>query len=64
MDSVEKKQSPAQEDNEEDVEETLEEDVTRCICGRPEYPGPGASVKEQLSGSGKLVENDTNEWLR
>lgn len=28
-----------------------EEEVTRCICAQPEYPGPPAWVRERESGT-------------
>jgi hypothetical protein len=31
---------------EEEESEGLEEDVTRCICGHAEYPGPPASIRD------------------
>lgn len=31
---------------EEEDGEGLEEDITRCICGNPEYPGPPASIRD------------------
>jgi hypothetical protein len=41
--------------DEAEDDEAIEEDVTRCICSQPEYPGPGASVKEQLTTAGTEV---------
>lgn len=43
-----KQQSVEEEDN-----EAIEDDVTRCICGQAEYPGPSASIREQHSNTGK-----------
>lgn len=36
-------------DEENDV---IEDDVTRCICGQAEYPGPSASIQEQYGSAG------------
>lgn len=33
------------------VVEDVEEDITRCICGHAEYPGPSASIKEQYGST-------------
>lgn len=52
-----KKGNSGLENEDDEAEDVQEEDVTRCICGRPEYPGPGASVKEQLSTGGKHTPN-------
>jgi len=43
-----KQQSVEEEDN-----EVIEDDVTRCICGQAEYPGPSASIREQYNNTGK-----------
>lgn len=37
---------------EEEENDAIEDDVTRCICGHAEYPGPSASIKEQYSNTG------------
>lgn len=38
---------------EHDEDEAIEDDVTRCICGQAEYPGPSASIREQYGNTGK-----------
>lgn len=42
---------PEEYDDEQEPEE-VEEEVTRCICGRAEYPGPSASLRESYTGPG------------
>lgn len=45
-DSIVKQQSVEDEEN-----DAIEDDITRCICGHAEYPGPSASIKEQYSST-------------
>lgn len=58
-DSREESQNARNEDRLEDEPEPLEDDpeeVTRCICGRLEYPGPTnaiAFIAEEKSGAGE-----------
>lgn len=42
----EKDEKPKQTEEEDGGGEALEEDITRCICGQPEYPGPPASIRD------------------
>jgi hypothetical protein len=56
----------------EDVE-GLEEDVTRCICGHAEYPGPPASTRVfaqrrtskagSKDGGGQIIDANTSDTL-
>jgi len=56
----------------EDVE-GLEEDVTRCICGHAEYPGPAASTRVfaqrrtskagSKDGGGQVIDANTSDTL-
>lgn len=32
--------------------EVLEDDITRCICGHADYPGPSLSIKDQFGPAG------------
>ena len=64
------KTKPPEED--EDVE-GLEEDVTRCICGHAEYPGPPASTRDfaqrhtskagSKDGGGQVDDANTSDTL-
>lgn len=36
----------------DDDNEALEDDITRCICGHADYPGPSISIREQYGTSG------------
>lgn len=36
----------------DDDNEVLEDDVTRCICGHADYPGPSISIREQYGTAG------------
>lgn len=56
-----KKEKDTKPQLEEGEDEVIEEDVTRCICGQPEYPGPGASVKEQQTVIGRAFPKLQNE---
>lgn len=37
---------------EDDDMEVLEDDITRCICGHADYPGPSISIREQYGPAG------------
>jgi len=37
---------------EDDDNEAIEDDVTRCICGHAEYPGPSQGIREQYGAAG------------
>lgn len=45
-----------QPEEEEDLD-GVEEEVTRCICGHAEYPGPSTSVREQHPNNSKLFQH-------
>lgn len=49
-------QTKQDEEEEEELDDVdAEEEITRCICGQAEYPGPSAGVKDMAKGGGKLV---------
>jgi len=37
---------------EDDDNEAIEDDVTRCICGHADYPGPSQGIREQYGTAG------------
>ena len=39
----------------DDDEQVLEDDITRCICGHAEYPGPSVSIRERFGAAGKNI---------
>jgi hypothetical protein len=47
------KEVETKEEENDDEEAEPEEEVTRCICGQPEYPGPPAWIRERLLGDGE-----------
>ncbi|KAK6368148.1 Histone deacetylase complex subunit [Exophiala oligosperma] len=53
------------EDGEEDVDpEAAEEEVTRCICGQAEYPGPSASLRQQQTDPDTLTDDTGNFFVQ
>lgn len=42
-------------DEEETGEQDTEEEITRCICGQTDFPGPNDGVKEMAKGTGELL---------
>ena len=47
------KENTQKKEDEEEVEideEGIEEEVTRCICGQLEYPGPSETVRQLVKG--------------
>ena len=63
---AEKEEKIKQLEGEEDGE-GIEEEITRCICGQPEYPGPPASIRDfgfsQDAKTGSKDEPGQNEDL-
>ena len=65
----EKIKQPAEEEDGEEVEE----DVTRCICGHADYPGPPASIRDfahrrpskagSKDGAGQTDDANTSDTL-
>ncbi|KAK5076639.1 Histone deacetylase complex subunit [Lithohypha guttulata] len=47
----------------EEDQEVLEDDVTRCICGHADYPGPSVSIKDQF-GPAALTEDMGNFFVQ
>jgi len=47
----------------DDAAQAPEEEVTRCICGQAEYPGPSATVREQHAGQGMYIHQSWPSWL-
>lgn len=52
-----------QQDDDEEVEGG-EEEVTRCICGQAEYPGPSASMRDQQTSSDPLSDDTGNFFVQ
>ena len=49
----EEKKVPARQHTLElDDNEAIEDDVTRCICGHADYPGPSQGIREQYGTAG------------
>lgn len=42
----EKDDKTKQREEEEEGDDLVEEDVTRCVCGQADYPGPPASIRD------------------
>lgn len=40
-------------EDDEDENEVIEDDITRCICGHADYPGPSITIREQYGTAGK-----------
>jgi len=48
----EKEPLPKQQSVDDDDNEAIEDDVTRCICGHADYPGPSQGIREQYGAAG------------
>ena len=46
---------PDNDGEEETGEQDAEEEITRCICGQADFPGPNVGVKEMAKGTGELL---------
>ncbi|EHY59151.1 Histone deacetylase complex subunit [Exophiala dermatitidis] len=44
--------------------DTNEEEVTRCICGQAEYPGPSASIRQQQPNAAALTDETGNFFVQ
>ncbi|KAK5459785.1 Histone deacetylase complex subunit [Exophiala xenobiotica] len=44
--------------------EATEEEVTRCICGQAEYPGPSASLRQQQPNPEALTDDTGNFFVQ
>lgn len=57
---------PAVDTKEEDAEadaEAVEEEVTRCICGQAEYPGPSPALRQQQPPGADALTDDTGNFF-
>ncbi|KAI1612036.1 hypothetical protein EDD36DRAFT_272599 [Exophiala viscosa] len=58
------KQHAAEEDEDAEAEaEAVEEEVTRCICGQAEYPGPSAALRQQQPPTADVLSDDTGNFF-
>ncbi|KAK5944689.1 Histone deacetylase complex subunit [Knufia obscura] len=48
---------------EDDDNEAIEDDVTRCICGHADYPGPSQGIRDQY-GTAALTEDMGNFFVQ
>lgn len=53
------KETNSQKREDEDDDEADEEEVTRCVCGQPEYPGLPTSIADALKQIAKDSDNAT-----
>ncbi|KIX09456.1 uncharacterized protein Z518_00536 [Rhinocladiella mackenziei CBS 650.93] len=53
-----------EDDNEENGVDPAEEEVTRCICGQAEYPGPSPSIRQQQPNTDTLTDDTGNFFVQ
>ncbi|KAJ9611485.1 Histone deacetylase complex subunit [Cladophialophora chaetospira] len=51
-------------DEEENDVEAADEEVTRCICGHAEYPGPSLALRQQLPDADALTDETGNFFVQ
>lgn len=39
--------------HEEEDNEAVEEDITRCVCGHADYPGPSVTIRDKYGAAGE-----------
>ncbi|KAK5037165.1 Histone deacetylase complex subunit [Exophiala sideris] len=60
---VVKQQAEEEDEDAEADAEAVEEEVTRCICGQAEYPGPSAALRQQQPPNADVLSDDTGNFF-